>query len=103
MSVSLDGRDEHGLKLEKVGQTFSMVLILLAKLPKMLWLVLSLINVVLYVLHNTVILGSEVISSYVFRERTSGGFRGEARPPPLFLDQSEEKSFGTSGPPPPFS
>ena len=34
MSVSLDGRDEHGLKLEKVGQTFSMVLILLAKITK---------------------------------------------------------------------
>ena len=34
VSVSLDGRDEHGLKLEKVGQTFSMVLILLAKITK---------------------------------------------------------------------
>ena len=34
VSVSLDGRDEHGLKLEKVGQTFSMVLILLVKIGK---------------------------------------------------------------------
>ena len=34
VSVSLDGRDEHGLKLEKVGQTFSMVLTLLAKITK---------------------------------------------------------------------
>ena len=32
--VSPDGRDEHGLKLEKVGQTFSMVLILLVKIGK---------------------------------------------------------------------
>ena len=34
VSVSLNGRDVHGLKLEKVGQTFSMVLILLAKIAK---------------------------------------------------------------------